>query len=240
MNEISEISLLRSTDKLESLNVLYANNFRTCSLFTDYYKKNKTEKVLYKFENKEIMDVCSDVHVRRYEMGFFFAEKNLRTAIDNRLEDYGIIFVPICDVKKYLFINKKHPLAGSNEISVKDIQVLDLIKIKGADLIGNEKTSNHSIETSSIEEALKFVAVSSLGYIGFDLKDNDRDLSPYIRRYCLSEAFGTGEMGILKRKGIDYSREGKRLIDFLNNELKENSVSISKTETIKGKKVWKI
>ncbi|MBS4899516.1 MAG: hypothetical protein KHZ87_01980 [Clostridiales bacterium] len=47
-------------------------------------------------------------------------------------------------------------------------------------------------------------------------------------------------MGILKRKGIDYSREGKRLIDFLNNELKENSVSISKTETIKGKKVWKI
>ncbi len=90
--------------------------------FVELLKKAGGDKYEFHMRETETYDIIRDVAQLRSEIGILYLNKFNETVINKTLRDNNLSFTSLFKVKPHVFIGRKSPLAGLENISLEDLK----------------------------------------------------------------------------------------------------------------------
>ncbi len=229
IQDVDELELIKEKNGKKSFAVIGLPDVEMDNLFIEYMSGEDKKNYHFNFSNLSIEEMCRILHVRRADIGFAYFEKRRLTAVETRLAKYALDFTPLCNTRKYLFVNTRHPLAKEKQIEITKVEKTELIKITGRDFFKTDfmKCTFRNIysqpqirmQTSSLSTAINVLMRNNeLAYIGSDVF-NEYAERENICRIPIVEEEETTHFGYIMRNNIDMSEKTSEFIEFAKSKL---------------------
>lgn len=228
LKDIDDLEFMKERKGKESFTILGLPDVSIDSIFTDYLKVRSGREQFYNLSYKPIDSVSQELHVRKADIGFAYADKIRYTAIQMRLKDYALEFIPLATAQKYIFLCKDHPLAKNKHISLKQTEALGQIKINGTDFLNSEIKKNNVVEigpgpvikmiTHNLSTALKVVSRTDMVYVGCDIFDVAGEYEN-IRRIPFEGDSEGSQFGFIKRNNLELSETAGEFLEYIKKHL---------------------
>ena len=226
LKDIDDLEFIKERRGKESFTVLGLPDVSIDGVFVSYLNQRKEQECFYNLSYKGIENVSQELHVRKADIGLAYIDRIRYTAMQMRLKDYALEFIPLKAAQKYIFLKCDHPLAGKDHISMKQAEEIGQIKINGTDFLNSEIKNNNVLEacsgpainmiTCNLSAALNVVSGTDLAYIGCDIFAQAEKHEKICR---IPFEGGTTEFGYIKRNNLELTERAKDFLGFIKDRL---------------------
>ena len=226
LRDIDDLEFMKERRGKTSLTVVGLPDVCLDDIFIEYMNARSNEDCFYNLSNKAIDATSQELHVKKADIGFAYVEKLRLTAIKMRLKDFALNFTPITKAQKYIFVNKKHPLAKNETICVKQLENVGQIKINGTDFLNSEINKSNDLNvyskpairmiTHNLSTALRIAAKTDMVYIGCDVFNVAGGIED-LKRIPVEDSTDEEEFGYIKRYNLALTPAAEEFLGYIRS-----------------------